>query len=134
MTEKQAMEWLNETAIYFENRPTHGEDKAHWSNVYNADSARKISKLLERHPAEQGGMADDRSDLGYDRTGFSFPLPRLYGHLHENGHLNHRDSWDVLAYAQSCEVKLLTADGSNQKLRSEITELKSKLYDLQFRR
>lgn len=47
MTKENAIEWLEECASYFENRPTGGEDKAHWSNVYNAKNAREISELLK---------------------------------------------------------------------------------------
>lgn len=34
------------TAIYFSQRPTHGEDMAHWANVSNSDSANKITASL----------------------------------------------------------------------------------------
>lgn len=38
--------WLTAAAVYFANRPTHGEDRAHWSNVYNAENARKLANRL----------------------------------------------------------------------------------------
>ena len=38
--------WLDDLAIYFERRDTHGEDKAFWANVYNAESVRKIKAAL----------------------------------------------------------------------------------------
>lgn len=38
--------WADEAARYFENRPTNGEDLAHWSNVMNAENARKIASYL----------------------------------------------------------------------------------------
>jgi hypothetical protein len=38
--------WLDEAARYFEHRPTHGEDSAHWANVYNATNARAIGARL----------------------------------------------------------------------------------------
>jgi hypothetical protein len=39
--------WLQEAARYFSNRPTGGEDAAHWSNVYNAENANKIASRLD---------------------------------------------------------------------------------------
>jgi hypothetical protein len=47
MTNEDAIKWLEQAAKYFEKRPTNGEDSAHWSNVYNAESARKIAELLK---------------------------------------------------------------------------------------
>lgn len=46
ITREAAIEFLTEAANYFENRPTYGEDRAHWSNVYNADNCRKIATML----------------------------------------------------------------------------------------
>lgn len=39
--------WLKEAARYFSNRPTGGEDAAHWANVYNAENANKIASHLD---------------------------------------------------------------------------------------
>lgn len=48
--------WLQEAARYFANRPTGGEDAAHWSNVCNAENANKIASHLDalssRHAPE----------------------------------------------------------------------------------
>lgn len=41
-----AIEFLEEAARYFENRPTGGEDRAYWSNVYNSENCRKIAAML----------------------------------------------------------------------------------------
>jgi len=38
--------FLLEAARYFEKRPTNGEDAAHWSNVANAASCRRIAASL----------------------------------------------------------------------------------------
>lgn len=38
--------WLREAARYFANRPTGGEDAAHWANVYNAENANKLADRL----------------------------------------------------------------------------------------
>ena len=40
------VDFLLEAARYFENRPTGGEDRAYWSNVYNAENCRKIANVL----------------------------------------------------------------------------------------
>lgn len=47
MTAFEAISWLEACARYFEKRPTMGEDRAHWSNVYNAENCRKIAELIE---------------------------------------------------------------------------------------
>lgn len=39
--------WCRDAARYFENRPTGGEDAAHWANVINAENARKAAAALE---------------------------------------------------------------------------------------
>ena len=41
-----AVAFLQEAARYFDARPTGGEDKAHWSNVYNANNCREIALML----------------------------------------------------------------------------------------
>lgn len=71
---RAALEWLAEAARYFENRDTHGEDAAHWSNVYNAENAQRIGKLVgimdcERYDLkERLGNAERRlRQLGYER-------------------------------------------------------------------
>jgi hypothetical protein len=43
-----AKRFLEETVKYFENRPTGGEDKAHWANVYNARNCRKVIEIIDR--------------------------------------------------------------------------------------
>lgn len=42
-----AVAFLDEAARYFESRPTQGEDKAHWSNVANAEMCRKVAGLVQ---------------------------------------------------------------------------------------
>lgn len=43
-----SIKFLEEAAKYFEKRPTGGEDKAYWANVYNAEHCRKIIEEIER--------------------------------------------------------------------------------------
>jgi hypothetical protein len=45
---EDAIKFLEEAAHYFENRPTGGEDKAYWSNVYNAENCRKIAEMIKK--------------------------------------------------------------------------------------
>ena len=47
MTKDEAIKFLKETASYFEHRDTCGKDKAHWSNVYNAENCLKIAEMLK---------------------------------------------------------------------------------------
>lgn len=47
MTALEAISWLEAAAQYFGNRPTNGEDKAHWANVYNAEACLKIAELVK---------------------------------------------------------------------------------------
>ena len=44
--------WLDDLAGYFERRDPHGEDRAHWANVYNAEAARKIKAALSAAEGE----------------------------------------------------------------------------------
>lgn len=48
MTTKAAMAFLNDMAVYFERRPTGGEDAAHWSNVMNAENCRIVANMVHR--------------------------------------------------------------------------------------
>lgn len=48
MTNKAAMAFLNDMAVYFERRPTGGEDSAHWSNVMNAENCRIVATMIHR--------------------------------------------------------------------------------------
>lgn len=46
------IKFLSEAAVYFQNRPINGEDRAYWSNVYNAANCKRIidsiTNLLDR--------------------------------------------------------------------------------------
>lgn len=53
MTPAEAVEFLEESARYFERRPTAGEDAAHWSNVQNARNCRQIADMIRPQPPEQ---------------------------------------------------------------------------------
>lgn len=43
-----AIAWLNEAEKYFSNRPTKGEDSAHWSNVANSACCVKLALSVAR--------------------------------------------------------------------------------------
>ena len=48
-TTEEAVKFLADAAVYFENRATGGEDRAHWANVYNAENCRMVADLLRRY-------------------------------------------------------------------------------------
>lgn len=50
LTKDEAVLFLLEIANYFNNRPTHGEDRAFWSNVYNSENCLKVVNLLRETP------------------------------------------------------------------------------------
>ena len=42
------VKWLEDAARYFEARDIHGEDNAHWANVFNAETCRKIAARMSQ--------------------------------------------------------------------------------------
>jgi hypothetical protein len=50
--------FLHNAAKYFENRPTYGEDTAHWANTYNAEKCRKIADEIEKLRAALRGLLE----------------------------------------------------------------------------
>lgn len=44
----EPIRFLNEASEYFEHRPTNGEDRAYWANVYNAENCRKVIEEILR--------------------------------------------------------------------------------------
>lgn len=52
MEKHQSSKFLREAATYFERRDTHGEDKAHWSNVYNAKNCTDAADLIDQQQQE----------------------------------------------------------------------------------
>ena len=50
---KRQIDFLEEAARYFETRPTKGEDRTHWANVYNAENCRKIAATLVKTTLNQ---------------------------------------------------------------------------------
>lgn len=63
---KAAIEFLEEASRYFEKRPTHGEDKAYWSNVYNAENCLEIVKLIEAKDSQIRTLEKGVLDLSVD--------------------------------------------------------------------
>lgn len=47
LTTEGPVSFLREAATYFRNRPTNGEDSAHWANVYNAENCEKAADRIE---------------------------------------------------------------------------------------
>lgn len=73
MMDRDAMlKFLEDTAQYFENRPTNGEDRAHWANVYNAENCRKIATFVKERENGNGNIptgSDGRSELRSTTSG-----------------------------------------------------------------
>lgn len=44
----KTVEFLREAAKYFANRPTNGEDRAYWANVYNSEKCIKSADEIEQ--------------------------------------------------------------------------------------
>ena len=44
----KTVEFLREAANYFANRPTNGEDRAYWANVYNSEKCIKAADEIEQ--------------------------------------------------------------------------------------
>ena len=44
---ESAVQFLTESARYFENRPINGEDRAYWANVFNAENCLVIADMLK---------------------------------------------------------------------------------------
>lgn len=55
--------WATAAAIYFSQRPTHGEDMAHWANVSNNDSANKIAATLRALVQERDRLREALRDI-----------------------------------------------------------------------
>jgi hypothetical protein len=56
MTYAADAKFLRDAANHFEHRPTGGEDRAFWANVYNATNCRRIADYVERLPASVTGI------------------------------------------------------------------------------
>ena len=59
-TSTEAVERLakfqDNATIYFVNRPTGGEDRAHWSNVANSETCEKTANTLRKLAAERDAL------------------------------------------------------------------------------
>lgn len=53
ITPREAITWLEKASRYFEQEAVtealSGEDRAYWSNVYNAENARKIAEMIRTY-------------------------------------------------------------------------------------
>ncbi len=52
MEKHQASKFLRDAASHFERRDTHGEDRAHWANVYNANNCIAAADLIDAQQQE----------------------------------------------------------------------------------
>ena len=82
------IEFLEEAAQYFESRPTKGEDRAYWANVFNAENCRKIAEYL-RSNAEPSAKAMETGTAKTEGLGAkhdSAGRKALPDHLKESTH------------------------------------------------
>ena len=70
----EMQKFLEEAAKYFESRHTNGEDRAHWSNVYNAENCRKIASCLDGFQPALDALAE--AVACYGRPGGPWNVPR----------------------------------------------------------
>lgn len=61
MDAESVKKWLDAISNYFETRDTHGEDRAHWANVYNAAAARNIKAALSAAEARIKRLEEARA-------------------------------------------------------------------------
>ena len=57
-----SIKFLTLAASYFETRPTNGEDKAYWANVYNAEHCRKVIEELLALKKEIETLKEEKND------------------------------------------------------------------------
>ena len=48
MSKQSLILFLQEASKYFANRPVNGEDRAHWSNVFNSENCTKAADELDK--------------------------------------------------------------------------------------
>lgn len=76
--------WCEDAARYFERRATGGEDAAHWANVYNAESARKVAATLTAQAARIRELEAERDAAKTECFNFGYVLASAnILHLHD---------------------------------------------------
>lgn len=73
------IKFLQQAASYFEKRPTNGEDKAHWSNVSNAENCRKAATALEALSRQGSAEPVGWAPKGFKSGGYTYSSPDLAG-------------------------------------------------------
>ena len=63
--------FLREAARYFANRPTDGEDRAHWSNVANSESCERIANHLSTLSADAIRQGEGKERGFCNKCGFA---------------------------------------------------------------
>lgn len=79
--------FLNEAARYFESRPTGGEDRAYWANVFNAEKCRKAATALDSLSQEVERLKANREVLVLGNPDLQDTIERLTKELEEANEL-----------------------------------------------
>ena len=58
--------FMLDMAEYFRNRPTNGEDKTHWANVYNAKNCERIAQKI--------GASEFKPTHRHIKTGYEYQV------------------------------------------------------------
>jgi len=90
-----SIKFLEEAAEYFEKRPTGGEDKAYWANVYNAEHCRETIKEIEK-------LRKALDVYERERERFRHAKPEITGEYFLTGGHGERDANQLPQYVRIC--------------------------------
>lgn len=85
-----ATAWLKDAAEYFAKRDTRGEDRAHWSNVYNAENCLKIATTIKALLARLGELEKERAEI-YETMNHAHIFIYTREKMHPDGRLLYED-------------------------------------------
>lgn len=94
--------FLHDAAEYFERRPTGGEDRAHWANVYNAKSCREVAAEIEQLREAVSGVKKSLTASAFENAKLRAALEEIssttvsswIGDIHEDAQNEWRDRLD----------------------------------------
>lgn len=73
LSSEEAISWLKSCGEYFHYKDAGGEDRAHWANVYNAESCLKIAATIASRDAEIAALRAPVKSTGESECGVSLP-------------------------------------------------------------
>lgn len=115
--------FLREAANYFERRPTGGEDRAHWANVFNAQNCREAAAFIELVVVVLEECADDLEAEVRDRWCYcdGEPHPGLLP-KYERDMGPVRRARQLIARAQAIETRSAETAGLSPQGESAVVE------------